>query len=256
MRVQAHHWAAPHKTTPRGHGLARWLTGMPLLGRETGLWTFSFSRQVELGFYGSTSFLQTFWQSAIANLGVKPAHCRVCCFGRRIAPLPIQRSAKAVTHRSKPGGVHAFSATGFTPVVFRLLHYDGRIAGESMQMRVLPFSITEISVFFTGVLRGSPPSAEFSVVQRPDSTGVNPAAKVRSPPPGFTPVVFRPLHYPHLSQSSSSTSENITFAHDRAIPSLHSRKHDVCFSDPLRSCCILEGSKPRRRLVAGTTGPM
>lgn len=107
MRVQAHHRAPSRKTPPRGHGLARWLTGMRLLGRETGLWTFSFSRQVELGFYGSTSFLRTFWQSAIANLGVKPAHCRVCCFGRKIAPLPIQRSAKARFHRGKPGGGNA-----------------------------------------------------------------------------------------------------------------------------------------------------
>ena len=122
----------------------------------------SASHAVELSLYHSTSLHRTFWHSVIANLVLKPANCRACFCGRKIATLPIHRSAKAVTHRGKPGGEHAFSATGFTPVVFRLLHYDGRIAGESMQMRVLPFSITETSFFSLACFEGRPPLPSLS----------------------------------------------------------------------------------------------
>ena len=77
------------------------------------------SHAVELGLYHSTSLHRTFWHSVIANLVLKPADCRVCCCGRKIAPLPIHRSAKAVTHRGKPGGKGAFSATRVYPGGFQ-----------------------------------------------------------------------------------------------------------------------------------------
>lgn len=97
---------------PGNRAICDYWVGRPVLA-------LSASHAVELGFHHSTSLLRTFWQSAIANLGLRPANCRVFCRGRKIAPLPAHRSAKAGTHRDKPGGEEAISATRVYPGGFQ-----------------------------------------------------------------------------------------------------------------------------------------